>query len=277
MRIQISITDEIRQLLGNEGTELESIFIETEPSRSTIIVFRVDPTRISSNTAPSVVKFSEYVHAIPVSENLKMSTASYYREYENDTSDRRDEQEAGYKADIVPFLSKLGSRKPRGLATVFGHVTYGINDFWLFCTSQQPKTARGLEQMRRRFSAECVTAIPDPSAFARELGTAFASRFSWSDVDLSSLDKLIRAIRPSEIGDKVVRLDHGPVCYSDDPQELIETFDPHHRPAVVPFIKRRKFAWQQEYRFAVKTNGAPKDKELFIATPAELRGLAEIN
>ena len=274
MKIQISITDEMRQLLGCEGNTLESIFVETEPSRSTIIVFRVDPARNSSNNPPSVVKFSEHMYAIPVSEHLKMSTASYFREYEKDASDRRDEEEARCKADILPLLSKYGSGNLRGVASMSGHVTYGVDDFWLFCTSQQPKTARGLEQMRRRFSAECVTAIPDPSAFARELGTAFASRFSWSDVDLSSLDKLIRAIRPSEIGDKVVWLYHGPVCYSDDPQELIETFDPHHRPAVVPFIKRRKFAWQQEYRFAVKTNGAPKDKELFIATPAELRGLA---
>ena len=51
MRIQIAITDETRQLMGCEGNELESIFVETEPSRTTIIVFYVDPGRNLKKTA----------------------------------------------------------------------------------------------------------------------------------------------------------------------------------------------------------------------------------
>ena len=156
-------------------------------------------------------------------------------------------------------------------------MTYKIPDFWLFCTSQKPETFRGLRQLQRKFFAECATTIPNPSEFARELGTSFATRFSWRDVDLSSLDDLIRKIRPFEIGEKVVWLYHGPVFYSDQPQDLIESFDHLHRPAVVPFIKRKKYDWQQEYRFAVKTNGAPKEKELFVPVSPNLRALAHVN
>ncbi len=273
MKSQISVTDEMRQLLGCEGSTLETVFAETKPTRTTIFVIYVHPARNLKTTGQSVVKFSDRKHAIPVSKNLKMSTASYYREYEKDARDTRDELEGRYEADIVPLSSKYWSQRFGAIASVSGHVTYGVSDFWLFCTSPQPKTARGLEQLRRRFSAECVTTIFDSSEFAKELGTAFASRFSWSDVDLSALDDLIRKIRTAEIGDKVVWIFHGPVFYTDDPQELMESYDHLHRPAVVPFIKRRKFAWQREYRFAVKTNGTPKPKSCLLPPRRNFVGL----
>ena len=69
---------------------------------------------------------------------------------------------------------------------------------------------------------------------------------------------------------------HGAVCYSDDPTELVESFPTNHRAAVVPFIKRRRYAWQQEYRFSVSTNGQATENEWFLPIPPRLRRLAHL-
>ena len=130
--------------------------------------------------------------------------------------------------------------------------------------------------MRKEFAADCVTTIPNPLEFARELGAAFAAHFSWADVGLSPWDELVRRLRPVEIGELVVWVYHGPVFYSDNAEELIDSFDELHRAAVVPFLKRQKFAWQKEYRFTVTTNGNPRESEFLLPISPELRKLARI-
>ena len=188
----------------------------------------------------------------------------------------RDEQEARYQEDVRSFLTRHGTMDAASVALVSGHVTYGVDDFWMFCTSVTPMSDRERKQLRKEFAADCMTTILDPSEFARELGSAFAAHSSWADVDLSALDELIRRLRPSEIGDKVVWIYHGPVCYSDDAQKLVESFDELHRPAVVPFLKRQTFAWHKEYRFTVKINGKPRKSEFLLPIPPELQRLTKI-
>ena len=272
----ITIINDMRRLLDCRGVTLESVFVEAQEPRDTVLVYHVDPGRSSVKTVSPVVKFSEKRFAIPRAEHLKLSTPSYYREYEEDTEGIRDDLEAKYRGDVRSFLSKYGTLDARSIASLSGRVTYSVDNFWMFCTSQKPTSTRGLEQIRKRFSAECVTTIPDPSEFAQELGAAFASHSSWSGVDLGALDECIRKLRPSEIGDKVVWVYHGPVFYSDDSQKLVESFDDLHRPAVVSFLKRRMFAWQKEYRFTVKINGKPRETQFLLPITQELRGLSEI-
>ena len=43
---------------------------------------------------------------------------------------------------------------------------------------------------------------------------------------------------------------------------------------MVPFVKRRKFAGQREYRFVVEVIDEPKEKEFVMEITDELRSLA---
>ena len=104
----------------------------------------------------------------------------------------------------------------------------------------EPMTSRAQEQLLREFSADCVSEISNTSAFARELGGAFAAHSSWSDVDLTPWDKLMRQLRPTEFGDKVVWVYHGPVLYTNNAEKIVESFPVRHRAAVVAFMKRER-------------------------------------
>ena len=275
MRVPIEVTDDLQRQLGCEGIKLESVFVESEAPRHTVVIFRVDPTR-SWTTAGPVVKFSKRRFAIPRAEYLKLATPEWYRHYEGNAGGVHDEMEAMYREDVRSFLTRYGSMDSSTAALVTGEVAYVVDDFWMFCTSVTPILHREREHLRKQFAADCMTTIPDPSEFARELGAAFAAHSSWTDVDLSPRDEWLRGLRPSETGDKVVWVYHGPVCYADDAQKRVEPLDEIHRPAVVSFLKRQTFASHKEYRFTVKTNGKPRNSEFLLPLPPELRRLARI-
>ena len=127
------------------------------------------------------------------------------------------------------------------------------------------------------FRADCITTIADPSAFAGELGAAFAAQSSWSDVDLDAWGKMVRQWRPPGIGDKMVWVHHGPVWYSDDCEELVESFPILHRGVLVSFVKQVRLAPQKEYRFTVKMDGKPRESQFFLPITPELRKLTSID
>ena len=276
MRVPIEITDDMQRQLGCEGVTLESAFVESRASRATVFVFHVDPARSLVKTAFPVVKYSERRFAIPRAECLKLATPRYYRNYEGDARGIRDEMEARYREDVRSFLTRYGTMDASSIALVSGNVTFGIDDFWMFCTAVEPTLTREREYLRKEFAADCETKIADPSEFARALGAAFVAHSSWSDVHLNPWDKFVRQLRPPEIGDKVVWVYHGPVLYSDEAEKLVESFPVLHRSVVVSFVKRRKFARHKEYRFKVEINGRPKERQYFLPISPELRRLAKI-
>ena len=277
MRQPITVTDQMRCALGCQGVTLESGSVEGEPSRSTVLVYRVDLSRGAVYAAPPVVKFSEQRHALPGSERLRLATPQYYHDYPEDVGGIRDEMEGQYQQNVRSLLATTGSQELlRRVPPLTGHVVYGVDGFWMFCTSIRPDSPWELGLLRRRFGAECSTTIQDPSAFARELGSAFAAHSTWSDVELSAVDMVMIRTRPPALGDKVVRVSHGPVHYADHAAELIDSFPTAHRTAVVPFVKRRTYAWQEEYRFTVSINGRARENELLIPIPESVRRLASI-
>ena len=276
MRVPIKITDDMQRQLGCVGVTLEAVFVESRESRATVFVFYVDPARSLLKNPSPVVKYSERRFAIPRAKCLKLATPSYYRSYEGDASGIRDEMEARYQEDIRSFLTKYRTMDASSVALVSGNATYGIDGFWMFCTSLEPTLTQDRQFLRREFAADCETKIADPHSFARTLGAAFAAHSSWSDVDLSPWDKIMRQLRPPEMGDKVVWVYHGPVLYSDEAEKLVESFPVLHRSVVVSFVKRRRFARHNEYRFKVKINGRPKESQYFLPISPELRRLAKI-
>ncbi len=273
MRIPVTITEDLKRALECKKIELESIFVVGEPANATIIVSRVNLVGNASTSTQPILKFSKSEHAIPTATHLMLGTLESYRNYEGEGEGIRDEQEGRYDEDVRPFFSKYGQYELAANPSLSGHVTYGVSDSWLFCTSLKPTSANGIESLRRAFSAECVTEISDPSEFARELGASFAAHSSWSDVDLGATDILARYLRPPEIGDKVVWVYHGPVLYSNDVSCLIDNLPSDHQATTVPFQKRTDFSDQREYRFSVQINGTPRHSEYLLPISPELRRL----
>ena len=261
----------MRQLMECQGVELEAAFVEEQTSRATVLVYHVNPARTLSRNLRPVVKFSEKQFAIPRANYLKLASPRYYRRYEGGADGVGDEMEAQYRADVRPLLTGKSTLDPFPLAAVSGHVAYGVDDFWMFCTSIAPGTTFELDQLRKQFSAECVTVIPEPSEFARELGAAFAMQSSYADVTLGGFGMLRRWSLPHKLGDKVVCVYHGPVLYSDNAEELAESFPDTHRSTVVCFLKRCEYSWQREYRFTVGLNEQTRESEFFLPIPPELR------
>lgn len=254
--------------LESKGRTLESSFIESDPPKALVLVYRVDLTGSRLKALSPVVKFSKREHAIPNPEatRIQLATPRCYRKHEESEGHKgiRDEKEAQYERR---WKTSHVSRK----------ATLERNDFWMFCTSVQPKTDWELRKMRKAFGYDCATTIANPSEFAKELGAAFAAYSRWSDVRLSALDEVSRRLRPPEIGDKVVWVHHGPVVYQRNSAKVIEAFPEDERAAVVPFVKRDQFSHQKEYRFTVLINGEPKESTLLLPISTGLRSLAKFD
>ena len=261
LRNTIEFTD--KHELDSKGLALETAFIESGPTKALVLVYRVDLTGSQSKALSPVVKFSKREHALPNPEAtcIQLATPRYYREHEK--KEIRDDKEAQYE-------------RRWEASNVSWTMTLGRNDFWMFCTSVQPKTDWELRKMRQVFGYDCATTIANPSEFAKELGAAFAAYSEWSDVSLSSLDKVLLQLLPSEVGDKVVCVYHGPVVYQRDPAKVIEAFPEDEQAAVVPFVKRDQFSREKEYRFTVLIRGEPKEPRFSLPISTELRHLAKI-
>ena len=253
--------------LESEGLTRESAFIESDPTKALVLVYRVDLTGSRLKALLPVVKFSKREHAIPNPEAtcIQLATPSYYREYEGSEGNKgiRDEKEAQYE-------------RRWEASNVSWKMTLGRKDFWMFCTSVQPPTDWELRKMRDKFEYDCATTIANPSEFAKELGSAFAAYSEWSDVRLSPLDNVLRQSLPPEVGDKVVWVYHGPVVYQRNPATVIEAFPEDKQAAVVPFVKRDQFSDQREYRFTVLIHGEPKEPKFPLPISTALRHLAKI-
>ena len=87
------------------------------------------------------------------------SYPSYYRGYEGNGVGIRDEMEARYRGDVRSFLIKYGTLEARSTALLSGHVTNGVDDCWMFCTSLKPMSTWKQEDMRKEFAADSVTVI----------------------------------------------------------------------------------------------------------------------
>ena len=262
-----------------------------------VLVSRVD--RLDgfspSPTPQRVVKFSERRHAMPQAENLNLGTPRYYRGHEQAPAGIGDAMEASQTEDMVNFIARqLGAGHadrlpplegelddPRlGKATykLSGQVTHRTDGFWLFCTSAMPKDASGVDGLRRRFGAECATAISDPPEFARKLGRTLAENLANVDLELDWVAEMqMQAMkhygRPP-LAQRVL-VHHGPVVYMDDAAETIFALPLQFQAVAAAFIKRRAYEWQQEYRFTVSAVGCPADDNLLLPISSSMRDLVE--
>lgn len=233
----------------------------------------------------SLVKFSERRYAIPHADSIQLCTPAYYRDYHrNGIEDSiQDEEEARYSVcmDLQDFIGPYGHTQPipslsRGLGTAL--MTYGTKDCLVFCTSALPSNSRSLRRIGRRVSEnyDSATRINEPSVFAEQLGKAVGAHLREGDVFSTVSDTLARLISSFEIGRNLILVYHGWVAYVDDPASIITAYPEGLHGMVAPFVKRRQFAHQKEYRFVVWPGGQPKDQSLLVPIPDDLRALTNV-
>ena len=157
----------------------------------------------------------------------------------------------------------------------------------MFCTSVAPE-GPGLGNLKQQFPEyDCATFIPDPSAFAMQLGKEIGMQFDMNNVNLTDFDRLrqlglaqatiTKQGRLMRQGlDTIVLISHGPVTYCDQPETIINRLPHERRGPAGPFVKRNTYAGQREYRFVVALVGEPKEKEFLMEITDELRSLARV-
>lgn len=287
-----NLPGKVRDLLEGNGRKLEAFEVVVGPPSFFVLTRRADyGDRPAFKDPPGVVKFSSKQHAITVSTHIKLGSSRYYREYEDDDTGIADPEEGRLKrGSLSEFCEKNGLSAPVGSEMVTSTVSWARNDFLMFCTSVAPQ-GLGLGDLRSRFpDYDCATFIPEPSAFAMQLGKDIGKQLGVKNLRLDALDMIIKRLgldqakltsqgRLLQRGlDTRVMVTHGPIVYCDPPERIINRFPIERRGEVIPFVKRRKYSGQREYRFVVEVMGKPKELKVphfLMEITDELRSLAE--
>jgi len=118
-----------------------------------------------------------------------------------------------------------------------------------------------------------ATFIPDPSAFAMQLGKDIGKQFNMDTLRLNDFERIRKIVTQEHGIDAAVVVSHGPVVYSDSREKIINRFPLGDRGSVMQFVKHSRFADQREYRFVINLNGEPTETEFLMKITDDLRGL----
>lgn len=283
-----NLPEKVRNFLEGDGRHLEAFEVVGPPS-FVVLTRRADyGGRPTFRGPPGVVKFSSKEHAITAATHIKLGSSRYYREYEDDDTGIADPEEGGLiqRGSFREFGQKNCLSAPAGSEMVSSTVSWVRRDFLMFCTSVAPD-GLGLRDLWNRFpDYDCATFIPDPSAFAMQLGKDVGKQLDVKNLRLNALDMIIRRLgldqakltsqgRLLQKGlETRVLVTHGPIAYCDPPERIINRFPVERRGEVIPFVKRRQYAGQREYRFVVEVIGEPKEPNFLMEITDELRTLA---
>ena len=266
------------------GYEFESMFTVDNPSYTVITrsvrlrdsIWSVNP-RILSNS-DTLIKYSEAKFS-PVSSELskhiQFASPSYYQNLETDLNSEfiRDDRESSYieRRRIVPYADAQLT------------LTWGSNNFWMYCTSIDPGTKYYREKQMRNLSTDYDfgTRIESPSNFAEQLGRDFGKQIRpnndlrCSNYGLQMITHFLKKNNMA-LGDHTIFVDHGPVRYTDRIEEYITSFPKEYRGDIIPFVKRSKYADQSEYRFLVCIQFYSPNEEVFhLRVSDDLIGLMQ--
>ena len=252
-------------------------------TRHLILVNRLDYRSRRVRGVGDVVVFSEPCYAAFRAEKLQLATPAYYREQENLPGRIRDRHDGTLTKDATQWArTKAG---PSARAELSFRST---PEPWVYCASHYHLNSelRDLKAEFAKYGYTAVTAIPDPDAFARWLGIAFALTLDKRNgVRLGALDDQIAADAPAAgrfvfgifaaLYPDIVLVHHGPVHYEDSSGRIAtqEDFSDSNGGLKACFTKKTCFKFQSEYRFAVSTLGEPVKRKHWIRVSPELREL----
>ena len=304
MNEEIKIKPADPSTLEKPGYKFESMFTANDLSYTVHVSFVDLATVVSGinlhsySKSDTLIKYSKPRFS-PVSQEpadcIQLATPSYYHEGgpENNSEFIADNLE-GRHIERLNWRSR-GSRametfKQNSSALLPGlrynlkaEMTRERNDFWMYCTSIDPNTSYGRnKQVKHLFpDYSFMTGIENPSEFAKQLGRNVAKQIELDEdlkCDNSSLHILTSfSRRESEfMGNFLIYVNHGPVIYLDDDkiERLLSNPPGENGGSIVPFVKRKKYKEQQEYRFLVSVQFHSPNKDTFnLKVSDEFRNL----
>lgn len=273
--VDLPITKEVSRTNDSFHYRPEHAVRVEGPSVFHVLVRRVNMSNPAFLSRTSeVVRFSQSQYAIPNSKNIKLRTAAYYRDWEeNDSCGIGDSEEATLRrdTDFAALQWEAGQTPLPGAHYAQISSTYR-RECWILCTSVAPGSLTRLNSMRASVCRgyDATTLIADTSKFGKQLGIDFGNAFRPSAVE-----------RPGQAWWMLlpqVVVDHGPVIYTESPSDVIQRFPKASWRLITPFVKRKRFSDQNEYRFVIYIvgSGGPKEHTLDFIISEELRALTRL-
>ena len=236
----------------------------------------------------TLIKYSE-ARFSPVSsepaDHIRLAAPSYYREFEAGENSEliADDRESRYNESLSwRNRGSIGMEtvKEKLTGSLFGirnnlnvKIAWARDDFWMYCTSIDPNISYGREKQMKYLSSsyDFMTKIEEPSEFAKQLGRDVGKQIEFDrdlkcdNFGLHHLVTLFSRKQSEFLGDYQVDVNHGPVIYLEDNQieTLFNNYSEEHRGSLVPFVKRKRYREQQEYRFVVSVRFHSPNKDTF--------------
>lgn len=235
----------------------------------------------SYSESDTLIKYSKAKYS-PVSsepaDHIRLATPSYYQnlEVEENSELIRDDLEGSYIEHLnwnrkgsysMEAFKKNISGPPlyAGNSSVSLKLTWASKGFWMYCTSIDSNTNyERIEQMDNLSSKyDFMTKIEKPSEFAKQLGRDVGKHISVHSnlkcdnpglhMIASTVKKEILEKQVGFLGKHFVFVNHGPVIYLDEDkiQKSMNNIPNVEGGSIIPFVKRKKYKNQQEYRFVV--------------------------
>ncbi len=273
MRIPFHNSDRSAVLPWQGITRPEAGFHEVHP-RYTVFTFQVEFKDDVSPDPPTLVKLSEKRYAIPFADTIQLGSLQHYRQIEEAADGIGDSMEGRFNQDVVDFIAKSSNTSSDLLDSLSGTVTWQAGNMWLYCSALEPSSSSVVQRMKETFGTNYATRIGNPSDFALELGDAVGGTVPWSSLRRDGEQQLIHALQVAEGYERIVHVYHGRVLYTDDSFSIVERLNELEKSIAACFIKRNKYAWQQEYRFAVSVGAELRPDPLLVPVSPQIRELA---
>ena len=302
--IQIKPVDPSTCEKQKPGSKFESIFTVSDLS-CTIQVCFVDLTTIVSgfnlhsySKSDTLIKYSE-ARFSPVSlepaDCIQLATPSYYQKLEAGKNSEliADNREGVYIESLdwrnrgsvaMEALKKNVTASLPGLRyNLKAKITWARRDFWMYCASINPNINYKRKKQMKHLSPNYnfMTKIKEPSEFAKQLGRDVGKQIELDrdlECDYPYWHMIAFQVRKQSefLGDYLIAVDHGPVIYlaDDKIEKLLNKYSEEHRASIVPFVKRKKYKKQQEYRFLISVQfHSPKQDTFYLKVSDELKNL----
>ena len=307
--IEMKPADPSFEQILSPGHEFESMFTANNLSYTVMVCF-VDVQSVmcgvnhSYSESDTLIKYSEAKYS-PVSpdpsDHIRLATPSYYEKLEVEENSEliRDDLEGAYVEHLnwrkkgsegMETIKDNLSESPLSLgnSNVNLELTWGRNDFLMYCTAIVPNANYIRKKQRQSLSSDYdfITKIEKPSEFAKQLGRDVGKHISvynnlkcdlpgWHIIT-SATKKALIAEHGVGIGEHLIFVNHGPVIYLDEEkiQEFMNTIPNVKGGGIIPFVKRKKYESQQEYRFVVNVQWhSPNEDILDLQVSDDLRNL----
>ena len=251
----------------------------------------------SYSKSDMLIKYSE-ARFSPVSSEpancIRLATPSYYHDLapEKNSELIADNLEGRYieilnwrnrgSVGMETLKKSLTVSLPDLRNNVKAKITWACEGFWMYCASVDPNISYKRKKQMEYLSPgyNFMTKIEKPTEFAKQLGCDVGKQVLNSDLKsyYSAWHILASFLRRQSkvMGKYFIAVNHGPVIYLDDDkiERLLNDYSEEHSGSIVPFVKRKKYQEQQEYRFVVSVQfHSPNEDTFYLKVSDELRSL----